>query len=59
MKFLRHNKDKFKKKPLPVDMSVMDQHLKLQQHQEEFLKWLEESERHEDDHDGYSYRKIR
>ena len=45
MRFLRHNADKFKRKPLPVDLNVMDQHLKLQQHQAEFLEWLENYER--------------
>lgn len=59
MKFLRHNKDKFKKKPLASEINKLDQHLKLQQHQEEFLKWLEENEHQTDAHDEYYYRKIR
>jgi len=42
-----------------VPVVNMDAHVKLQQSQEEFLKWLDDCEKHSSEHDGYSYKKVR
>lgn len=45
---------------LPTVPAVnLEAHIKLQQSQEEFLKWLESCEANSAEHDGYSYKKVR
>ncbi len=38
--------------------AALDNHVRLQQHQEEYLKWLEETEK-QPEVDRYAYKKIR
>lgn len=41
-----------------VQRGALDNHVRLQQHQEEYLKWLEETEK-QPEVDRYAYKKIR
>ena len=44
---------------VPSQAASLEAHVKLQQHQEEFLAWLEAQEDQDEKGNGYSYRKIR
>jgi hypothetical protein len=46
-------------KPVVPQSDKLEQFLKLQQSQEEFLAWLESSEKQRPDHDNFFFKKIR
>lgn len=46
-------------KPSPADLAGVENFVRLQESQEEFLKWLESSEKKNPELDRYSYKKVR